>query len=484
MGPAPAAPFFVMPPIRSDLLSGEPPGLRGGRATQPGAGGAGGSEREPWADVPAILARIPALGFPDRDFVVTDFGATGDGRTDVQAALQRAIVACSQAGGGRVVVPPGDYLTGPLVLESHVNLHVEAGAALRFTTDSCRYFPAVLTRWEGVECMGPAPFLYAPHRHHLAVTGAGTLDGQAGPGQWWDWAGPWDGVEATGWREGQPDQRAARRRMQAWGEAGAPVEQRVLAADDRIRPMFLEFLRCHDVLVEGVTLRNLPMWGVHPVQSRAVTVRGVRVISHGPNNDGCVPDSSRDVLVEDCTFDTGDDCIAIKSGRNGDGRRVGVPAEDIVIRGCRMGEGHSGVAIGSEISGDVRRVFIERCAMNSAHLDQALRIKGNSARGGTVEQIRLRDVEVGRVREGAVAVDLCYDQNEERGEFPPTVRDVLIERLTCEQSGRAIWIEGLPSRPVSAVRISDCRFRRVAAENVLRHVDDFAASRTTFPAPA
>ncbi|HTX66279.1 MAG TPA: glycoside hydrolase family 28 protein [Opitutaceae bacterium] len=473
-----------MPPPKTDLASDD--GLRVREAPaaplrdRPAADEGG----DPWREVPAILARIPELVFPDRDFLVTDFGATGDGRTDAQAGLLRAIATCSEQGGGRVVVPPGDYLTGPLTLASHVNLHLAAGATLRFVADSCRYFPAVLTRWEGIECLATAPLIQARQQHHLAVTGEGTIDGGAGPGRWWDWAGPWDGDEPTGWAPGQPDQRPARRRMQAWGEADTPVAQRVFAAADLIRPMGVQLHRCHDVLVAGVTLCNLPMWGVHPVFSRAVAVRGVRVVSRGPNNDGCVPDSSRDVLIEDCHFDTGDDCVAIKSGRNRDGRRVGVAAEDIVIRGCRMGEGHSGVAIGSEISGGVRRVFIDRCVMNSAHLDQALRLKGNSARGGKVEQIRVRDVEVGRVREAAVRVDLGYDAAEEPGDQPPVVRDLRVERLRCAQSGRAVWIEGLPARPVRRVELIDCGFDRVGAPNVLTHIEEFSARGTVFPAPA
>jgi polygalacturonase len=446
--------------------------------------GGGGETGDPWAQVPAILARIPALVFPARDYLVTAYGAMGNGRTDDHAALLRAIAACADEGGGRVVVPPGEYLTGPLRLRSRVNLHLCAGATLRFVADSCRYLPPVLTRWEGVECMGLSPFIYAHAQQQVAVTGDGALDGQAGPGRWWDWAGPWDGPEPTGWTPEQPHQRAARHRLQQWAEAGVPVSRRVVAPQDLLRPMFIQFYRCRDVLVEGVTLRNIPMWGVHPVFCRAVTVRRIRVISHGPNNDGCVPDSSRDVLVEDCLFDTGDDCIAIKAGRNRDGRRVHTPAEDIVIRGCRMREGHSAIAIGSEISGGVRRVFIERCTLDRPRLDHALRIKANSTRGGIVELIRLRDAEVAGVRESALRVDLLYDANEERGERLPQVRDVQVERLACGHGGRAVWIEGLPGMPVRDVCLSDCVFRRVDAPDILRHVEGVTLRRVAFPPPA
>jgi polygalacturonase len=415
--------------------------------------------------------------------MVTDYGAVGDGRTDDHAAIMRAISVCADTGGGRVVVPPGDYLTGPLHLRSFVNLHVGAGATLRFITDSCRYLPPVLTRWEGIECMGLSPLIYAFEQEHVAVTGDGVLDGQAGSGRWWNWAGPWEGALSTGWTPGQPHQAAARDRLHRWAESGIPVGGRILTERDLLRPMFVQFYRCHDVLVEGITVRNTPMWGIHPVLCRAVTVRRVQVISHGPNNDGCVPDSCRDILVEDCRFDTGDDCVAIKAGRNRDGWRVNTPAEDMVIRGCRMRGGHSAVAIGSEISGHIRRIFVEGCTLDGAQLDHVVRIKANSTRGGIVEQIYLRDITASRAREAAVRVDLRYDEVAERGDHWPQVQDVAIERLGCEHSGRAIWIEGLPAIPVRDVRIKESIFHRVDAANILRHVAGFTARGVVFPAP-
>jgi polygalacturonase len=396
----------------------------------------------------------------------------------------RAIAACAAGGGGRVLVPPGEYLTGPLHLESFVNLHVSAGATLRFVTDSCRYLPLVLTRWEGVECMGLSPLVYACDREKIAITGAGILDGQAGPGRWWHWAGPWEGTRATGWVPGQPYHARARENLMRWAAAGIPVRQRILTEWDLLRPSCIEFNHCHDVLVEGITVRNTPMWGIHPVFCRAVTVRGVQICSHGPNNDGCVTDSCRDVLIEDCLFDTGDDCVAVKSGRNEDGRRVNVPAENVVIRDCRMLDGHGGVAIGSEISGSIRRVFVERCVMDNPDLERAFRIKANSTRGGVVEQIFLRDIDVSEVREAAVRIDLTYAEAEEQGDHMPKVRDLVIERLECGHCGRAIWIEGSAAEPVRDVRISDSVFGRVDAPNIVRHVRGLNLQHVVLPAPA
>ena len=178
---------------------------------------------------------------------------------------------------------------------------------------------------------------------------------------------------------------------------GVPVPERVFGDGSNLRPNFIQPYRCKNVLVEGVTIVNSPMWEIHPVLCTNVTVRRVSINSHGPNNDGCDPESCRDVLIEDCTLDTGVDCIALKSGRNEDGRRVNTPIENVVIRKCVMKDGHGGVVIGSEVSGGARRIFAEQCRMDSPNLDRALRIKTNSVRGGYVEGVFMRDCTVGQV---------------------------------------------------------------------------------------
>ncbi|MGZ8379716.1 MAG: glycoside hydrolase family 28 protein, partial [Gemmatirosa sp.] len=369
-----------------------------------------------WDLVPEILGRIVPPTFAARDFDVTQYGAVGDGRTDCTAAIRRAIDACHAAGGGRVVVPAGRFLTGPVHLRSNVNLHVRKDATLAFSQDPRAYLPAVLTRWEGMELMGYSPLVYAFEQTNVAVTGEGTLDGQADTTHWW----PWKGGKEDGWREGMPTQKPERDRLMAMVEAGTPVAQRVFAEDSKLRPQFIQPYRCRNVLIEGVTILRSPMWEIHPVLCTNVTVRGVRIETHGPNNDGCDPESCRDVLIEDCYFDTGDDCIAIKSGRNADGRRIGVPSENIVIRNCRMKDGHGGVTIGSEISGGVRNVFAERCQMDSPNLDRALRFKNNAMRGGVLEHVYMRDVTVGTVADAVLSVDLYYEEGQQ-GPFVPVV---------------------------------------------------------------
>ncbi|MGZ8491352.1 MAG: glycoside hydrolase family 28 protein [Gemmatirosa sp.] len=418
-----------------------------------------------WDLVPEILGRIVPPTFAARDFDVTQYGAVGDGRTDCTAAIRRAIDACHAAGGGRVVVPAGRFLTGPVHLRSNVNLHVRKDATLAFSQDPRAYLPAVLTRWEGMELMGYSPLVYAFEQTNVAVTGEGTLDGQADTTHWW----PWKGGKEDGWREGMPTQKPERDRLMAMVEAGTPVAQRVFAEDSKLRPQFIQPYRCRNVLIEGVTILRSPMWEIHPVLCTNVTVRGVRIETHGPNNDGCDPESCRDVLIEDCYFDTGDDCIAIKSGRNADGRRIGVPSENIVIRNCRMKDGHGGVTIGSEISGGVRNVFAERCQMDSRNLDRALRFKNNAMRGGVLEHVYMRDVTVGTVADAVLSVDLYYEEGQQ-GPFVPVVRDVELLRVTSRKSRYGLYMRAYAKSEISDVRVIDCRFDGVERGNVTEGV--------------
>lgn len=410
-----------------------------------------------WDDVPAILARIAAPQFPARDFPIADFGARPG--LDATAAIRAAIDACSTAGGGRVVVPAGVWLTGAIHLRSGVNLHVAAGATLRFSTDPAAY-PLVFTRWEGIECMNHSPLIYAFEQDNIAVTGAGTLDGQASDETWWRWVNRTPG--------GVRPQQAARDALVAMGEQDVPVAQRVFGAGRLLRPNFIQPYRCRNVLIEGVTIVRSPMWEIHPVLCANVTVRGVQISSHGPNNDGCNPESSRDVLIEDCVFDTGDDCIAIKSGRNRDGRRVGVPSENIVVRRCTMKDGHGGVVIGSEVSGGCRNVFVEDCVMDSPSLDRALRLKSNAQRGGVIENVFMRRVSVGHVAEAILTIDFLYGEGA-AGDHPPVARNVHVENVTSASSPRVLWVAGFDGATIEDVYFRDCAFRGVTAAEYVVH---------------
>jgi len=425
-----------------------------------------GGEVTGWDRVPGILARIVPPTFPDRDVLITEHGAVGDGATDCTAAFRAAVQACASAGGGRVVVPPGRWLTGPIHLRSNVNLHVQRGATIAFSQDPAAYLPPVFTRWEGMEMMGYSPLIYAFEQENVAVTGEGTLDGQGDETHWWPWKGAWK--THPEWARG-PTQKEARDRLGQMVEEGIPVERRVFAEGSYLRPQFIQPYRCRNVLVEGVTILNSPMWEIHPVLCTNVTVRGVQIMTHGPNNDGCNPESCTDVLIEGCLFDTGDDCIAIKSGRNADGRRIGIPSENIVVRRCRMKEGHGGVTLGSEISGHVRHVFVEECEMDSPNLDRALRFKNNALRGGVLEHVYMRDVRVGQVADAVLSVDLFYEEGQS-GPFVPVVRDVEMRDVTSARSRYGLYMRAYERSQISDIRIVGCRFDGVERGNVTEGV--------------
>ncbi len=417
-----------------------------------------------WDEVPRILSRIRAPRFPGRDFLISDYGARSADATD---GIRRAIEACASAGGGRVVVPAGTYTTGPIHLKSGVNLHVSDGATLRFKTDPEAYLPAVFSRWEGMELMNYSPLIYGFEQENIAVTGTGTLDGGGDAAHWW----PWKGRAEYGWQEGAPEQGPARKRLETMVEQGAPVEERLFGGGDFLRPPFIQPYRCTNVLIEGVTIINSPFWEVHPVLCTNVTVRGLTIRSHGPNNDGCDPESCTDVLIEDCSFDTGDDCIAIKSGRNADGRRVAVPSANIIIRNCDMKDGHGGVVIGSEISGGCHHVFAENCRMDSPNLERALRIKTNSVRGGTVEHVYMRSITIGQVSDAVVRVNFLYEEGD-AGSFLPTVRHIEVRDVTCEKSRYALYLRGYERSPVQDVLLANCRFNNVKEESIIENVED------------
>jgi len=422
-------------------------------------------ESRPWDAVALIRARIREPQIPGRDFTVTDFGATGDGKADCTAAIAAAVAAATAAGGGRVVVPPGVYMTGAVHLDDHIGLHLEKGATLSFIPEPERYLPPVFTRWEGLEFMGLSPLIYAFGKTDIAITGEGTLDGGADDSHWWPWKGVWKGKY-----EGAGDtQIRSRDLLLADAEAGVPPEQRHYAEDAYLRPPFIQLYRCENILIEGVTITRSPFWLINPVLSNSVTVRGVTCHSYGPNNDGCDPECCKDVLIEKCTFDTGDDCIAIKSGRNADGRRVGVPSENIIVSNCEMKAGHGGVVMGSELSGGIRNVFVENCRMSSPDLERGIRIKTNAMRGGVVENVNVRQLEVGTVKD-LFTVNFYYEEGE-NGPFKPVVRGIRLEDVHCETAERVMDLRGFADDPIRDILLKDVTVESAAHPSRVEHVE-------------
>jgi polygalacturonase len=413
-----------------------------------------------WTTATEIAQRITPPTFAKQTFRITDFGATADGKTDCTLPIRRAIEACHGAGGGQVIVPRGEFATGAIRLLSNIDLHLEDGAVLKFTTDPAAYLPVVHTRWEGTECMNYSALIYAFEQVNIAITGSGTLDGQASDENWWRWARRLNGAPQLS--------LADARALDAYGTKNTPIAERVFGAGHFLRPNFFQPYRCRNVLVEGVHIRRSPMWEINPVLCTNVIVRNLDIATHGPNNDGCDPDSSRDVLIEGCTFDTGDDCIAIKSGRNDDGRRVGVGCENLLIRDCTMKDGHGGVVIGSEIAAGCRNVFVERCTMDSPNLDRAFRFKSNAQRGGVIENIFVRNVDIGRVSEAVVTIDFLYEEGP-NGPQKPVLRHLRLENVTAKVAPRIFYIVGFDAATIDDIRLSHCTFPQLSATDIIDH---------------
>jgi polygalacturonase len=407
------------------------------------AQGNSAAEQQEWSGMAEILARIVPPIFPARKFAVTSYGAVGDGATDCTTAFENAIEACHQAGGGRVVVPAGVFLTGAIHLQSNVNLHLEKGAIVRFSTDPKMFLPVVFTRNECIEVMNYSPFVYALDQTNIAITGEGTLDGQASHAIWYSWKSSSDS-----------------KKLADMGDQNVPVAQRIFGEGHHLRPCFVEPVRCQNVLIEGVHIIDSPMWVLHPLYSTNITVQDVTVETKGPNTDGCDPDSCTDVLIKDCSFSDGDDCIAIKSGRDADGRRINIPCQNLVIQNCTFKDGHGGIALGSETSGGIRNVFAENCVFDSLNLDSALRFKTNPARGGFIEDVHIRKCSIKTARVG-IHMTMRYASSGSRdGSSIPVVHNIDIRNCNFDAlTKQPIFIEGWSeSAPITDVTIANCNF--------------------------
>jgi len=417
-----------------------------------------------WTKVPLILESIKVPVFTDNDFLITDYGAVADGQTIATDAFRKAIDACSQSGGGRVVVPDGTFLSGAIHLKSNVNLRISSNATILFSENTNDYKPLVLTRFEGVECMNYSPFIYAYGQENIAITGSGTIDGNASVENWWIWKGR----KEYGWNESKENGVDNVKKLYQMAEDNIPVAERVFGDGYFIRPNFVQFYKCKNILIDSITIKRSPMWIINPVLSENITIQNITVNSHGPNNDGCNPESSKNVLIQNCNFDTGDDCIAIKSGRNADGRRINVASENIIVRDCVMKDGHGGVVIGSEMSGNVKNVFVENCMMDSPNLERALRIKTNSLRGGVVENIYMRNCTVGEVSDAVIKVNFQYGDGDV-GDFTPAVKNIYVNNVTSKRSKYAIFLDGYDRSPIDNLNILNCSFDGVARENHLNN---------------
>ena len=403
----------------------------------------------------------------ERQFLITSFGAkTTATAAQNQKAINRVISLVSKKGGGKVIIPKGTWNTGAIELKSHVNLVLEEGATLHFAFEP-KLYPLVRTSWEGLACWNYSPCIYAYKATDIAITGKGTIDGGGNNDTFWQW----NGNPRFGYKEGvtkESQKLGSRSKLLKMAEDGVPFDERKFGMGYGLRPQLVNMVHCERILIKDVKMINSPFWVIHPLLSKNITVDGVYVWNEGPNGDGCDPEACENVLIQNCVFHTGDDCIAIKSGRNNDGRLWNQPSKNIIIRNCKMEDGHGGVVIGSEISGGCENVYAEDCEMDSPHLDRILRIKTNNCRGGLIQNINMRRIKVGQCGEAVVKINLDYESKEVcyRG-FEPTVRNVNVEDVTCQKSNYGVLIIGRDAvENVYDINIKNCKFDGVQKQPV------------------
>ncbi|MCE6991212.1 glycoside hydrolase family 28 protein [Dyadobacter sp. CY323] len=399
--------------------------------------------------VPFPFPEMQAPVFRKETFDIRKYGAKEGGVTLNSDAIRKAIVACNAAGGGSVMVPKGIWLTGAIHLKSNVNLHLVEGAELRFSQKFDDYLPVVLIQRGGFFCYNYSPFVYAKDCENIAVTGKGTLNGQ---GQvWWPWK----------------DKQPGMTQLFQMGKSGVPIEQRVFGTEKAgVRPPFIQFLECKNILMEDITIVDGPSWNVHPVFSENIIIRKIKIRAHGPNNDGIDPDGCKNVLIEDCGIDVGDDNICLKSGRDEEAWKIGRPCENIVVRRCSTKAGHGGLVIGSEMSAGVKNVLVEDC--HFAGTDRGLRFKSRVGRGGIVENVWARNITMKNIKGEAIVFDLTYDsepieKNMNYGSGSaslanaPVFRNFHIENIQCDGAKRAISLRGLPGKYLHDITFDNIR---------------------------
>jgi polygalacturonase len=436
-------------------------------------------EEDGWKTVPTILERIVPPSFASNEYLITDFGAVGDSLTNSLPAMMEAIKACTEAGGGRIIVPEGQFfMNGPIHLESNVNIHLEQGARIFFTNDHTKYLPAVKVRWEGTICYNFSPLIYAYQKQNIAITGDGIIDGAAR-----DWS-----IE---WRKLQKPEKDVLRKM---GNDTIPVEQRVFAngfldldgdgEDDGygdgklhyLRPSLVVFYECENILLDGNKYRDSPFWTIHPVFSKNITIRNVDVYGEVLNDDGIDPDSSEDVLIEGCTVETHDDAISIKAGRDQDAwNRPG--SKNIIIRNNKLLSGVNALCIGSEMSGGVRNVFAENNTI--ADGKHALNFKCNLDRGGQVEKVYIRNTTIESCDEAMFIFRMDY-HGYRGNNYPTKFNDFFVSGITCGKvNEKPFKIVGVPDEPISRILLDNIDITKAGTDSQIEYASDIVFSNVT-----
>lgn len=443
-----------------------------------------------YENLPFDMPEVQRPSFPAYQVNILDFGAKGDGITLNTTSINKAIDAVHEQGGGKVVVPAGVWLTGPIVLKSNVNFHVEANALVVFSDDYTLY-PINNTSFEGLDtrrCQAP---IYAKDAENIAITGQGVFDGSGDSwrpvkksklteSQWKNLVNSGGVVDGNIWYPTTGSLKGA----QATKEFNNPVGLETTAEWDEIRPwlrpVLLNFVNCKRVLLEDATFKNSPAWCLHPLMCQDITLNRVKVFNpwYSQNGDALDLESCKNALVTNCIFDAGDDAICIKSGKDADGRRRGIPCENVIVKNNTVLHGHGGFVVGSEMSGGVKNIFVSDCSFLGT--DVGLRFKSTRGRGGIVENIYINNINMIDIPNEALLFDLFYG-GKESDEVPavteetPAFRNIFIANVTCKGAGKkAIFFNGLPEMPIENVTVKDMTVSEATEGIVINQAKDIA----------
>lgn len=397
------------------------------------------------SEAPFNMPQVTAPVIPDRTVKLTEFGAVGDGKTLCTEAFAKAFDALSKKGGGRLVVPQGVWYTGPIALRSHTELHLENGAVIMFS-DSLPLYRVISTVYEGgtrEKCVSP---ISAKGQTDIAITGQGIIDGC---GDSWR---PLKRAKVTEWQW-----------KQITSSKGTFVNENLWEPSDNrshLRPVMVSLQECKNIMLREVVIQNPPAWNLHILMCQDIIIDQVtlRSPSYGQNGDALDLESCRNVLVLNSTFDAGDDCICIKSGKNEEGRRRGKPTENVIIDGCTTYNGHGGFVIGSEMSGGARNILVRNCQFVGTA--NGLRFKSCRGRGGVVEDIFVRNISMANIESDAITFDLYYGEHSPSDPIPavdettPIFRNIDINNVSCRGARRGMFVRGLPEMPIQNVSLS------------------------------
>ena len=395
------------------------------------------NQKEKDAEIDKIVGRIHLPTIPSYKITVTKLGAKGDSISNDKPAFDKAMALCKKNNGGTIIVPKGNYtLNGPIHFVSNVKLHLDDGAKIKFGSNPKDY-PLVLTSWEGTMIYNYSPMIYGNNVENIAITGNGIIDGES----------------KNTWIKWKPLEKKDQLLSREMNHKNTPIKDRIFGEGHYLRPQLIQFVNAKNILIENVQIEDSPFWCVHLLKSKSITIRGIKYNAHNNNNDGIDPEYSSDILIENVLFDNADDNIAIKAGRDDEGRsNSNTPSENIVIRNCEF-KGLHAIVIGSEMSAGVRNVYVENSKFRG-NLKRGIFIKTNSDRGGYIKDIYFNNLAFGKV-EDCIYITANY-HGEGSGLFPSKVSDISFSNISCiEATNTGVILEGFPDKKVANIKLDN-----------------------------